>query len=109
MICHYASINVKSTNLSNQLRTDISNLKSTYSHSNKLSLSTTKYDDMLHKLQRKIGINITKNEKEHYVITKQPKTNYLTNNTCVLLTKVINNIKSDITVVNLVLDSRNIT
>ena len=64
---------------------------------------------MVHKLQKKIGINITKNEKEHYVVIKQPKTNYLTNNTCVLLTKVIINIKSDITVVNLVLDSRNIT
>lgn len=64
---------------------------------------------MVHKLQKKIGINITKNEKEHYVVIKQPKTNYLTNNNCVLLTKVITNIKSDITVVNLVLDSRNIT
>lgn len=64
---------------------------------------------MVHKLQKKIGINITKNEKEHYVVIKQPKTNYLTNNTCALLTKVITNIKSDITVVNLVLDSRNIT
>ena len=64
---------------------------------------------MVHKLQKKIGINITKNEMEHYVVIKQPKTNYLTNNTCVLLTKVITNIKSDITVVNLVLDSRNIT
>ena len=64
---------------------------------------------MVHKLQKKIGINITKNEKEHYVVIKQPKTNYLTNNTCVLLTKVITNIKSDITVVNLVLDCRNIT
>lgn len=64
---------------------------------------------MVHKLQKKIGINITKNEKEHYVVIKQSKTNYLTNNTCVLLTKVITNIKSDITVVNLVLDSRNIT
>ena len=44
---------------------------------------------MFYKLQKKIDINITKNDKKKYVVIKQPKKNFLTNNICVVLTKII--------------------
>ena len=72
MISDLVSINVKWTNLSNQLESGISDPKNTYSGSYKRSLTTIKIDDMLHKLQKNIDVSITKNENENSVVIKQP-------------------------------------
>ena len=44
---------------------------------------------MFHKLQKNIDIHIAKNEKENSMVIKHSWKNYLTNNTCAVLTKLL--------------------